>query len=122
MFDGYPVMRERDGNILFETDLIRMQEAVYIDRTNTGEYLNKTLSTSGTAAPFHIPVATAESLSSDTYVSMPSAVPVQSGRNVVVRVPANVGPGSNLSITATDGTHLSVSVIYLHLFNSTYFA
>lgn len=108
LFDGYPVMAVRDTNILFETDLIRIQEAVYVDRTNTGEYLGKTLSSSGATSPLQYPVATAESVNAETYVAMPSAVPVTSGRTLIVRVPPNAGPGSVLSVTAPDGTLLSV--------------
>lgn len=105
-------MVERDGNILFETDLIRIQEAVYVDRTNTGEYFGKALSTSATASPLQVPIATATNVNSEAYVAMPSAVPVQQqGRTVVVRVPANAGPGSVLSVTTPDGTLLSVSYI-----------
>lgn len=102
----------RDTNILFETDLIRIQEAVYVDRTNTGEFYGRALS-SGANSPLQYPVATAENVNGETYVAMPSAVPVTSGRTLIVRVPPNAGPGSVLSVTAPDGTLLSVRIVSL---------
>lgn len=114
LFDGYPVMVVRDTNILFETDLIRIQEAVYVDRTNTGEFYGRALS-SGATSPLQYPVATAENVNAETYVAMPSAVPVTSGRTLIVRVPPNAGPGSVLSVTAPDGTLLSVRVASLFI-------
>lgn len=111
LFDGYPVLMERDGTILFETDMIRLNETVYVDRTNTGEYNGKTLSTSAYNSPLHAVTAQPVDATNENYVSMANAVPVQNVRTLLVRVPNNAGHGSVLSVTAPDGSMLSVSDI-----------
>lgn len=102
---------ERDGTILFETDMIRLNETVYVDRTNTGEYNGKTLSTSAYNSPLHAVTAQPVDATNENYVSMANAVPVQNVRTLLVRVPNNAGHGSVLSVTAPDGSMLSVSDI-----------
>ena len=111
MFGGRPVLRELNGNVLFNTDLITL-ETVYIDRTNTGEY-----SKSGELA--QVAIITPNNInqpSDDGYVAIASPVHRTGSNNaasekkqtMVVTVPPNAGPGSVLTVSAPNGSVLSV--------------
>lgn len=106
MFNGSPVLTELDGNILINTDYIQL-ETVYIDRTNTGEYMTGGKSSNSGVNPS--PIAQAVLISPEAgegYVNVSVANPVR--QSMMVTVPPNAGPGSVLTVSAPNGTVISV--------------
>jgi hypothetical protein len=132
MFGGRQVLRADGGNVIFNTDLI-MLETVYIDRTNTTDFSHK--------SNMGIPSATVITQPhNDNYVAIVS--PMNDGGNsnnanplhhhhhghnnsqkqtMIVTVPPNAGPGSVLTVSAPNGSVLSVLDIILLLFILSYF-
>lgn len=111
MFGGRPVLRELNGNVLFNTEMIAV-DTIYVDRTNTGEY-----SKSGEIAQVAIiSLNNVQQPSNDGYVAIASplnhtgtnAIP-EKKQTMVVTVPPNAGPGSVLTVSAPNGSVLSVS-------------
>eukprot|EP01040_Poterioochromonas_malhamensis_P015453 gene15453-17294_t len=112
MFGGRPVLRELNGNVLFNTEMIAV-DTIYVDRTNTGEY-----SKSGEIAQVAIiSLNNVQQPSNDGYVAIASplnhtgtnAIP-EKKQTMVVTVPPNAGPGSVLTVSAPNGSVLSVVV------------
>jgi hypothetical protein len=107
-------LRELNGNILFNTDFIRT-ETVYIDRTNTGEYpkSESELATVTIVPPGNVQGPGQYQDHSD-YVAVANPLGDRSPRNnkdkqtMVVTVPPNAGPGSVLTVSAPNGSVLSV--------------
>jgi hypothetical protein len=121
MFGGRQVLRADGGNVIFNTDLITL-ETVYIDRTNTSDFSHK--------SNLGIPSATVITQPhNDNYVAIVSPMNDGNTNNVnhhhhhhnshsqkqtmIVTVPPNAGPGSVLTVSAPNGSVLSVRVIFV---------
>jgi hypothetical protein len=92
-----------------ETDLIRMDTAVYVDRTNTGEFSMKS-QTNSSQSPIQTAIAIQSNGNGGYFANTANPITVQPSRSLMVRVPAGFGPGSVLSVAAPDGSLLSVSI------------
>lgn len=125
LFGGSPVLSELDGSILFNTDFIYVPtaDAAYVDRTNTAEFVSK-LSLDNTSSRYPVssvqpvranaqPPGALGDQSNYVAVTSPLATPTPSNgsskRMMAITVPPTAGPGSVLTVSAPDGTLISVS-------------
>lgn len=119
------MLSELDGSILFNTEFIYVPtaEAAYVDRTNTAEFMSKSSGDSSgsrlaSAQPVRVnarpPGATGDQADyqGGLATSNPMSVTVtpsnSNKRMMIITVPATAGPGSVLTVSAPDGTLLSV--------------
>jgi hypothetical protein len=113
MFNNFPVMSLSEDSIMFNLAYLSQAEPIYLDRTNTTEV--------GATRMGDFPIASAVVKGPQShedqsgYVSINPIVSVQPSpvRTMIVRVPANAGPGSVLTVTAPNGNVLSVSYIHI---------
>lgn len=117
MFGNQPVLSRRDDAIVFDTDHIQnanLQE-VYVDRTNTSDFAyRKQPGASGNRATYVTAVRvesgnnTSSATTDDQYIPIANPIPAGAQKVMMVKVPNNAGPGSVLSVTAPDGSTLTV--------------
>lgn len=111
--------------MLFNTDFIYVPtaEAAYVDRTNTADLVSVkstdgSLSRGNSTQPVRVTAKPPGALGSDQsdYIAVSNPMSTSmtpnnsSKRMMAITVPATAGPGSVLTVSAPDGTLLSVSI------------